>query len=99
GGDLGRASRGPGISGRDVARQWHRRCPRGGRRLRPAPARERDRGRPPRRPRDLTMPTFNERLGLKFLEGAIEVAMNDGDLEEIDRFSQGQRQYLITNVR
>ena len=45
------------------------------------------------------MPTFNERLGFKFLEGAIEVAMHDRELAEIDRFSQGHREFLTKTGR
>ena len=45
------------------------------------------------------MPTFNEGLGLKFLEGAIEVAMHDRELAEIDRFSQGHKEFLTKTRR
>jgi len=36
---------------------------------------------------------------LKFLEGAIEVAMHDRELAEIDRFSQGHREFLTKTGR
>jgi len=39
------------------------------------------------------------RRAIEFLEGAIEVAMHDRELAEIDRFSQGHREFLTKTGR